>query len=151
MRVILYAVFVLSGAAGLIYESIWARYLGLFVGHSAHAQILVIGIFLGGMALGALLIGSRSTKLRDPLKWYAIVEVLIGAIGVAFHDVYGAVTGVAYSSIFPALGGSPGPRRCADCAAIHPPGHDLSAHGRGCVAALPASARPDALRVVLRQ
>jgi hypothetical protein len=107
MRVILYAVFVLSGAAGLIYESIWARYLGLFVGHSAHAQILVIGIFLGGMALGALLIGSRSTKLRDPLKWYAIVEVLIGAIGVAFHDVYGAVTGVAYSSIFPALGGSP--------------------------------------------
>src|SRR5262245_36674237 len=27
--------FVLSGGAGLIYESIWTRYLGLFVGHSA--------------------------------------------------------------------------------------------------------------------
>lgn len=107
MRIVLYAIFVLSGAAGLIYESIWARYLGLFVGHSTHAQVLVIGIFLGGMAGGALLVGSRSTKLRNPLKWYAIVEVVIGAIGVVFHDVYGAVTDVAYGSLFPALGGTP--------------------------------------------
>ena len=35
MLQLLYAVFILSGAAGLIYESIWTRYLGLFVGHSA--------------------------------------------------------------------------------------------------------------------
>jgi hypothetical protein len=33
MLLFLCAVFVLSGAAGLIYESIWVRYLGLFVGH----------------------------------------------------------------------------------------------------------------------
>jgi spermidine synthase len=48
------AVFVLSGAAGLIYESIWTRYLGLFVGHSAYAQVIVLVILLGGMSLGAL-------------------------------------------------------------------------------------------------
>ena len=40
--------FVLSGAAGLIYESIWSRYLGLLLGHSAYAQVLVLAIFLGG-------------------------------------------------------------------------------------------------------
>ena len=50
------AVFVLSGAAGLIYESIWTRYLGLFVGHDAYAQILVLVIFLGGMSIGAMLV-----------------------------------------------------------------------------------------------
>ena len=40
--------FFLSGAAGLIYESIWARYLGLFAGHDAYGQIIVLIIFLGG-------------------------------------------------------------------------------------------------------
>ena len=60
MLALLYVVFVLSGAAGLIYESIWTRYLGLFVGHSAYAQVIVLVIFLGGMSLGALLIGRRS-------------------------------------------------------------------------------------------
>jgi hypothetical protein len=49
----LVALFVLSGAAGLMYESIWTRYLGLFVGHGAYAQLLVLVIFLGGMSLGA--------------------------------------------------------------------------------------------------
>jgi hypothetical protein len=34
--------FVLSGAAGLIYESISTRCLGLFVGHDAYAQIIVL-------------------------------------------------------------------------------------------------------------
>ncbi len=106
MRIVLYTIFVLSGAAGLIYESIWARYLGLFVGHSAYAQILVISIFLGGMALGALLVGSRTTGLRNPLKWYAVVEIIVGAIGIVFHDVYGAVTGFAYATIFPATAGT---------------------------------------------
>ena len=49
--------FVLSGAAGLVYESIWTRYLGLFVGHDAYAQIVVLVIFLGGMSLGAMAVG----------------------------------------------------------------------------------------------
>ena len=48
------AIFVLSGAAGLIYESVWTRYLGLFVGHGAYAQVIVLVIFMGGMAAGAL-------------------------------------------------------------------------------------------------
>ena len=49
----LLAIFVLSGFAGLIYQSIWSHYLGLFLGHAAYAQALVLAIFMGGMALGA--------------------------------------------------------------------------------------------------
>jgi predicted membrane-bound spermidine synthase len=106
MRAVLYALFVLSGAAGLIYEMVWSRYLALFLGHSAYAQVLVIGIFLGGMALGALLAGWRSARWRDPLLWYAGAEVGVGLIGFLFHDVYLAATGFAYDVAFPTLAGT---------------------------------------------
>ena len=103
MTAFLYIVFVLSGAAGLIYESIWSRYLGLFVGHSAYAQIIVLVIFLGGMSVGAILIGRRSERLAEPLKWYALVEIAVGIIGLLFHDIFTAVTAFAYDSIFPVM------------------------------------------------
>src|SRR5947207_10643470 len=101
---LLYVVFILSGAAGLIYESIWTRYLGLFVGHSAYAQVIVLVIFLGGMSLGALFIGARSERVRRPLLWYAAVELAAGVIGLVFHDVYLATTSFAYRSVFPSIG-----------------------------------------------
>src|SRR5262249_6444758 len=107
MLSLFYAVFVLSGAAGLIYESIWTRYLGLFVGHSAYAQGIVLVIFLGGMSLGALIVGQRSERVRRPLFWYAIVELATGLIGLAFHDVFVAVTNVAYAHVFPSVGLGP--------------------------------------------
>ncbi|MCZ6755453.1 MAG: fused MFS/spermidine synthase, partial [Gemmatimonadetes bacterium] len=100
----LYCLFALSGAAGLIYELLWARYLGLFVGHTAYAQILVLGIFLGGMSAGALLVGSRSQRVRNPLRWYMGIEVLIGLMGFVFHGLYTVTTGAAYDVLFPALG-----------------------------------------------
>jgi spermidine synthase len=103
-RVILYGVFALSGAAGLIYETIWSRYLGLFVGHSAYAQILVLAIFLGGMSAGALLVGQRSERLRRPLQWYAAVELIVGLIALVFHEIYGTVTQFAYEAVFPRVG-----------------------------------------------
>ena len=107
MRTLLYLAFVLSGAAGLMYESIWSRYLGLFVGHSAYAQIIVLTIFLGGMSLGAALVGRRSERIRHPLLWYATTEIAVGLIGLSFHGIYGAVTGLAYDALFPALAGGP--------------------------------------------
>ena len=47
------AAFVVSGFAGLIYQSIWSQYFGLILGHAAYAQTLVLAIFMGGMSLGA--------------------------------------------------------------------------------------------------
>ncbi|HKP14871.1 MAG TPA: fused MFS/spermidine synthase [Gemmatimonadaceae bacterium] len=104
MLLFLCAVFVLSGAAGLIYESIWVRYLGLFVGHGAYAQVLVLVIFLGGMSAGALVAGRRTPGLREPLRWYAYVELAVGLLGLVFHDVFVWTTHLAYDSLFPALG-----------------------------------------------
>ena len=107
MLLFLCVMFVLSGAAGLVYESIWTRYLGLFVGHSAYAQVLVLTIFLGGMSLGAMVVGRRSERMQNPLRLYAYVELAVGVIGLVFHDIFLWATHAAYDSIFPALG--PGP------------------------------------------
>ncbi len=102
----LYLLFVLSGAAGLIYESIWTRYLGLFVGHDAYAQILVLMIFLGGMSAGALAVSRRSARLAQPLYGYVAVEFAVGVIGLYFHDVFQATTSWAYTSVYPGVAGS---------------------------------------------
>ena len=105
---LLVALFMLSGMAGLIYESIWSRYLGLFVGHSAYAQVIVLVIFLGGMSGGALVVARRSDGIRDPLRAYAWVEAIVGLLGLAFDPLFRVVTAVAYETWFPALAGTPG-------------------------------------------
>jgi len=105
LQIVLTAAFVLSGAAGLIYESIWSRYLGLFVGHSAYAQTIVLVIFLGGMSAGAAWVARHSASLRSPLMWYARAEAACGLIGLAFHGVFGVVTAFCYDTLFPALPG----------------------------------------------
>ena len=106
MIAVLALVFALSGAAGLFYEAVWSRYLSLFVGHDAYAQVLTLVIFLGGMGVGALWVSRRSSRIRDPLFGYAVVELIIGVIGLLFHDaLFLPVTGWAYEHLFPALGG----------------------------------------------
>ena len=75
--------FVVSGFAGLIYESVWTHYLKLYLGHAAYAQSLVLIVFMGGMALGA---GSaRAPRMRNPLRAYAVVEAAIGVFALVFH------------------------------------------------------------------
>ncbi|HXI19866.1 MAG TPA: hypothetical protein VNH46_02195, partial [Gemmatimonadales bacterium] len=106
MLVVLTLLFILSGAAGLFYESVWARYLGLFVGHNAYAQVIVLVIFLGGMTIGAMLVGRYSERIREPLLGYALVEAAVGVAGLFFHSVYLGVTDWAYASVFPATAGS---------------------------------------------
>ena len=97
----LYLLFVLSGAAGLIYESTWTRYLGLFVGHDAYAQIIVLVIFLGGMSAGALAVSRQSARFAQPLYGYVGVEFAVGIIGLFFHDVFQTATSWAYTSVYP--------------------------------------------------
>ena len=58
MLVVLALLFILSGAAGLFYESVWSRYLGLFVGHNAYAQVIVLVIFIA--------LGVKATRSFHP-------------------------------------------------------------------------------------
>ena len=103
---VFFALFTISGFAGLIYQSIWSHYLKLFLGHAAYAQTLVLAIFMGGMALGAWLVARFTSRLRNLLVGYAIAEVAIGALALLFHPIFRAATGWAYDVALPALGGS---------------------------------------------
>ncbi|MDQ1061690.1 spermine synthase [Stenotrophomonas sp. SORGH_AS_0282] len=96
-------IFVLSGFSGLIYQSIWTQYLGLFLGHSSYAQSLVLILFMGGMAIGAWLVSRWSSRVRRPLLAYAIIEVVIGLLGLSFDGIYQGLTGWAYDQLLPML------------------------------------------------
>lgn len=102
-RLGLLAIFVLSGFAGLIYQSIWSHYLGLFLGHAAYAQALVLAIFMGGMAAGAAWIAYAGQQWRNLIKTYAVVEVIIGFFGLSFHFIFGSIANLSYEILIPAL------------------------------------------------
>jgi len=104
-RSVFYVLFTASGFAGLIYESIWTHYLKLFLGHAAYAQSLVLVVFMGGMAAGAVYCGRLSERLKNPLLGYALVEAIIGALALVFHPAFVGVTEWSYASLLPALGG----------------------------------------------
>ena len=103
-RTYLYPAFILSGVAGLVYEVLWGRYLGVYVGHSAYAQVLVLTVYLGGMAVGAIAIGERSKRLEEPLLWYAWAEAGLAVFGVVFHGLFTLMVDVSYDHLFPAIG-----------------------------------------------
>lgn len=101
----LFLLFFLSGISGLVYESLWSRYLKLFVGSAATAQILVLALFMGGMSLGSLLAGRYSSRISKPILAYGLIEGLIGLYALAFPYLYTGVTRLCYDVVFPAVGG----------------------------------------------
>src|ERR1700744_2085082 len=102
-RRFLLGIFVVSGFTGLIYESIWSHYLKLFLGHAAYAQSLVLAIFMGGMALGSWAVARHSSRIRRLLQAYALVEGLIGLLGLLFHRVFLAASDFSFATAIPAL------------------------------------------------
>jgi spermidine synthase len=103
---VFFALFTISGFAGLIYESIWSHYLKLFLGHAAYAQTLVLAIFMGGMAIGAWLVSRFTQRISNLLLGYALAELGIGLLAIAFHRVFLVLTGWAFDTVMPALGGT---------------------------------------------
>ena len=91
---IFFALFTVSGFAGLIYESIWSHYLKLFLGHAAYAQTLVLAIFMGGMAIGSWLVSRYTHRIRNLLVGYAFAEFGIGILAILFHRVFQATMNV---------------------------------------------------------
>jgi spermidine synthase len=105
-RAILYLAFTLSGLTGLIYETTWTRYLQLFLGHAAYAQVLVLALFMGGMGAGAFLAACLSRTRLPALAAYAAIEAILGLLALAFHPVFAGTTAFAYDTLLPGTLGS---------------------------------------------
>lgn len=99
-----YAIFAASGFAALIYESLWARYLKVFLGHAAYAQALVLAVFLFGIAVGSILV-ARAGRISRPMLCYAAAEALLALAAVYFHDIFIAAQHWGLYEILPRIGG----------------------------------------------
>ena len=75
---ILYLIFFLSGATGLVYEVIWVRLTGLVFGNTSHAISVVLGAFMAGLALGSWWLGRKADRVSSPLRFYGLLEIGIG-------------------------------------------------------------------------
>ena len=98
MNILIYALFALSGFAGLIYEGSWARYLKLFLGHSSYGQVLTLCIYMGGLAIGSFVAGKLVERVKRPLLGYAAVELGSGIGGIIYHPLYIWLTDYFYDS-----------------------------------------------------
>ncbi|MGV3720778.1 MAG: hypothetical protein ACO1SX_07695 [Actinomycetota bacterium] len=87
------AMFILSGACGLAYEVVWTRYLGLFLGNTVLLHMAVLGAFMGGLAGGSFLLGSRADRVKSPLAMYGWLELAIAAYAIIFPGIAGAAQG----------------------------------------------------------
>jgi predicted membrane-bound spermidine synthase len=76
------ALFFASGAAALIFETLWFRRAGLAFGNSVWASALVLSSFMAGMALGNAVAARVAIRLRAPLRVVAVLELAIAAVGV---------------------------------------------------------------------
>jgi predicted membrane-bound spermidine synthase len=76
------ALFFASGAAALVFETLWFRRAGLAFGNSVWASALVLSSFMAGMALGNAIAARFAARLRSPLRVVAGLEVGIAVVGV---------------------------------------------------------------------
>jgi spermidine synthase len=76
------ACFLVSGAAGLLYEVVWSKQLSYLMGNSLHAVATVVAAFLTGLAIGAYLLGARLARRREGVRVYALLELGIGVLGL---------------------------------------------------------------------
>jgi predicted membrane-bound spermidine synthase len=79
---VLRAVFLLSGAAALVFETLWFRLTRLAFGNSVTASAIVLASFMAGLALGNAGVAWRGRRVRRPILAYAALEVVIGAAGM---------------------------------------------------------------------
>ncbi len=78
MRAVLYTLFFLSGAAGLVYELVWTRQLIFVFGGTTYALTTVLVAFMGGLGLGSYLAGRWSRWIRHAGRAYGLLEIGIG-------------------------------------------------------------------------
>src|SRR5438105_10918726 len=72
-----------SGCSALVYEIVWLQLLQLVIGASAVSLAVLLGTFMGGMCLGSLALPRLVSPRRHPLFVYGLLELGLGALGVA--------------------------------------------------------------------
>ena len=104
---LLYLIFFLSGATGLVYEVIWVRLTGLVFGNTSHAIAVVLGAFMTGLALGSWWLGRRADRSQSVLRFYGMLEIGIGVSASLVPLAFRSLDSV-YWALAPSLENVPG-------------------------------------------
>jgi len=83
--------FLLSGAAGLVYEQLWIRELQHIFGSTIHSITTVVAAYMGGLGLGAWALGRRADAHDRPTALYGRLELAIGVFGLASPWIIGGI------------------------------------------------------------
>ena len=93
IKPIVWLIFILSGASGLIYEVIWMRQLTLIFGSTVFATSTVLTAFMAGLALGSFYFGRKiDESTQSPLRIYALLEAGIGAFCLVWPLILAALS-----------------------------------------------------------
>ncbi len=90
----------LTGAAGLIYEVSWQKYLSRILGSDTIATSIILATFLGGLSVGYYLCGMLTIKVKNHFRAYALLEGIIGVWGLFFPLIFGMVDSATRSWSF---------------------------------------------------
>jgi spermidine synthase len=103
---VLFVCFFLSGAAGLIYQVLWIKALGLIFGKTTYAVTAVLAAFMAGLALGSWFWGRYAERTSNPLRLYGWIELGIALTGLASLVGLWATRGL-YSQFYEPLANQP--------------------------------------------
>jgi spermidine synthase len=99
--------FLISGAAGLLYEVAWSKQLSYLLGNSLQAVATVVAAFLCGLALGARFLGTPLSRKNDGARWYAKLEVGVAILGLVSLPVLRGLDPLV-GQLYRSLGGETG-------------------------------------------
>jgi spermidine synthase len=81
-RRLVFALFYVSGIAGLIYQVLWLRRLSVIFGVTVYAASTVLAAFMAGLAIGSALSSRVLRRSVSPLVAFGIAEILVGITGL---------------------------------------------------------------------
>ncbi len=91
--------FLVSGFAGLLYETAWTREFSFVFGTSNLAVATVLAAYMGGLSLGAAVAARLLHRIRRPVLVYGLLELGIAASALAVPYLIRGVT-LLYRPLF---------------------------------------------------
>jgi spermidine synthase len=96
------ALFVASGAAGLVYQVVWSRELVLVFGNTTQAVATIVTAFMAGLGFGSLAGGRLADTSARPLRLYGLVELTVAAMAALLPFAFHGLAEV-YRDVWPSL------------------------------------------------
>ena len=99
--------FLISGAAGLVYEVCWIRQASLVFGSTQEALSTVLSVFFLGLAIGGFAFGRLAVRSARPILFYSILEFALAGLALATLPLFRWADD-AYGGFYRSLAHSPG-------------------------------------------